>query len=69
MLINPNSSETEAERRDVQAAAQAVGNQVSLDLFQCRILKFQYRVLLLDSDMLTRLAIGQIDQLPRGNSK
>ena len=28
MLVNPNSPETEAERRDVQAAAQAIGQQL-----------------------------------------
>jgi ABC transporter substrate binding protein len=28
MLVNPNSSDTEAERRDVQAAAQAIGQQL-----------------------------------------
>jgi len=28
MLVNPNSPETEAERRDAQAAAQAVGQQL-----------------------------------------
>jgi len=28
MLVNPNSPDTEAERRDVQAAAQAVGQQL-----------------------------------------
>ena len=29
MLVYPNSSETEAERRDVQAAAQAMGKTVT----------------------------------------
>ena len=28
VLVNPNSPETEAERRDVQAAAQAIGQQL-----------------------------------------
>jgi len=28
MLVNPNTAETEAERRDVQAAAQAIGQQL-----------------------------------------
>ena len=28
MLVNPNTSNTEAERRDVQAAAQAIGQQL-----------------------------------------
>ena len=28
MLVNPNTTETEAERRDVQAAAQAIGQQL-----------------------------------------
>ena len=28
VLVNPNTSETEAERRDVQAAAQAIGQQL-----------------------------------------
>jgi putative ABC transport system substrate-binding protein len=28
MLVNPNSIETEAERKDVQAAAQAIGQQI-----------------------------------------
>ena len=32
-LVNPNSTETEAERRDVQAAAQAIGQQlITLDV-------------------------------------
>jgi putative ABC transport system substrate-binding protein len=30
VLVNPNSPETEAERRDVQAAAQAIGQQLIL---------------------------------------
>ena len=28
VLVNPNTTETEAERRDVQAAAQAIGQQL-----------------------------------------
>ena len=28
MLVNPNSPDTEAERRDVQTAAQAIGQQL-----------------------------------------
>jgi putative ABC transport system substrate-binding protein len=30
MLVNPNTTETEAERRDVQAAAQALGQQLTV---------------------------------------
>src|SRR5207342_1065249 len=30
MLVNPNTPETEAERRDVQAAAQAIGQQLTV---------------------------------------
>jgi len=28
MLVNPNNPDTEAERRDVQASAQAIGQQL-----------------------------------------
>jgi len=37
LLVNPNTPETEAERRDVQAAAQAIGQQlVILDVSSAR---------------------------------
>jgi putative ABC transport system substrate-binding protein len=36
MLVNPNSPNSEADRRDVKAAAQAIGQQLLvLDVFRC----------------------------------
>jgi len=47
MLVNPGSPDTEAERRDVQAAAQAIGQQlIILDVKSEREIESAFAVLM-----------------------
>ncbi len=47
MLVNPSTPETEAERRDIQAAAQAIGQQLSiLDVSSSREIETAFATLL-----------------------